>query len=397
MIPSWTFLDEQDRASFRATVAFLNKRLAESGTIAWALRLKQTDRIQRIAVVDLLSGPGARMLKEPWATAWRLIEESWSVSAVEEGASTAIYDIQARLCAGDRSGAMILAIVNLVAPRLKVEPADSFRWQFVKKPRRPKTFDHLLSARLSSGDLVDLSVLNLENLTDVPFLKQLASALEGAVSHGLDIARRTGWSEQRSFLHLGLLNRVYYTQPGRRGGEASEPDAYHRGIAPSVKLLYTVVARIADLEPNAALPFVQRWRLGGSPVHIRLWAAAARNSQLVEAEEVTALLFGLDDRMFWDLHAFPEIAELRAIRFSDLDDQTQKAIAARLRKGPPRDHWPKRADAEKVKNARSYWAVRELKRIEVAGGELPPSAKSWLGGVDTYRIHRTMAARVTTA
>jgi hypothetical protein len=378
MIPSWTFLDEQDRASFRATVAFLNKRLAESGTIAWALRLKQTDRIQRIAVVDLLSGPGARMLKEPWATAWRLIEESWSVSAVEEGASTAIYDIQARLCAGDRSGAMILAIVNLVAPRLKVEPADSFRWQFVKKPRRPKTFDHLLSARLSSGDLVDLSVLNLENLTDVPFLKQLASALEGAVSHGLDIARRTGWSEQRSFLHLGLLNRVYYTQPGRRGGEASEPDAYHRGIAPSVKLLYTVVARIADLEPNAALPFVQRWRLGGSPVHIRLWAAAARNSQLVEAEEVTALLFGLDDRMFWDLHAFPEIAELRAIRFSDLDDQTQKAIAARLRKGPPRDHWPKRADAEKVKNARSYWAVRELKRIEVAGGELPPSAKSWL-------------------
>ncbi|HEV2042258.1 MAG TPA: hypothetical protein VGT81_19820, partial [Casimicrobiaceae bacterium] len=49
-----------------------------------------------------------------------------------------------------------------------------------------------------------------------------------------------------------------------------------------------------------------------------------------------------------------------------------------LCKGPPRDHWPRKAEVEKIKKARLYWAVRELKRIEVAGGELPPDAKSWL-------------------
>src|SRR3984893_11157609 len=96
MIPPWTYLDEHDRA-VRAAVAFLNKRLEERGSIEWALRLKSTNRIERIAVEELLSEPGARSLDEPWATTWRLIEESWSAIAVEEGPSTAIYGIQARL------------------------------------------------------------------------------------------------------------------------------------------------------------------------------------------------------------------------------------------------------------------------------------------------------------
>jgi hypothetical protein len=378
MIPPWAHLDEQDRAVFRAAVAFLNKRLEDPGTIEWALRLKPTNRIERIAVEELLSGPGGRVLGEPWATAWRLIEESWSANAIEEGPSTAIYGIQARLRAGDRSGAIVSAIVSLVAPRLNVKPIDSWRWQFVKKPRRPKTFEHLMSTRLTSGNLVDLNVLELGNLTDVPFLKALATALEGAVSHGLDIGRRLGWEGKRRLSQLGDLGRVYYVISAPQADESRDPDAYHRGIAPSVKLLHAVVARIADLAVPDALPFVRRWRFADSPVHVRLWAAAARDSQLVSAEEAAAFLLGLDDPEFWDLHVFPEIAELRATRFDGLDQQAQKAIATRLRKGPPRDHWPRKAEAEKIKKARLYWAIRELKRIEVAGGELPPDAKSWL-------------------
>jgi hypothetical protein len=66
------------------------------------------------------------------------------------------------------------------------------------------------------------------------------------------------------------------------------------------------------------------------------------------------------------------------MRFKALDPKDQKAIIARLLKGPSRVHWPKRIDADDVRNARLLWAVRELKRIEVAGGELPPDAKTWL-------------------
>ncbi|MDX0948907.1 hypothetical protein GOD93_25050 [Sinorhizobium medicae] len=378
MIRPWAYLDPQDSDTFRATIAFLHKRLAEQGTIDWALRLKPGQRIERIAIERLISSPGAKDLQEPWATAWRLIEESWSSGVAEIGDGTAIYAIQRRLNAGDRSGAIVAAILNLVAPRLKVEPIDSLRWQFVKKPRSPKTFEDLLSAGLTCGDLIDLNVLGLANLTDTQFLKSLANALEAAVNHGLDIARRIGWDEKRSFLGLGMLNRVHYTQAGRGAGDEQEPDAYHRGIAPSVKLLHAVVARIANLDPSSAQPLILRWSLDGSPVHVRLWAAMSRNSQLTSAEKAGAFLLALDDRRFWDLHLFPEIAELRAARFGDLDESTQKVIAERIQKGPPRNHWPKKAETAKVKHARLYWGVRELKRIEVAGGQLPASSKSWL-------------------
>jgi hypothetical protein len=378
MIPPWVYLDDQDRTMFRATVVFLDNRLAEQGTIDWALRLKPSQRIERIAIDDLLNTPRGRVVAEPWATAWRLIEESWSASAIEEGPSTAIYGIQERLNAGDSSGSIVSAIVNLVAPRLKVESKNSGLWRHVKKPRRPKTFDHLLSVRLSSGNLVDLDVLRLRDITDVRFLKALANALESAVSYGLDIWRRLGLEGQMRLSKLSDLRRVYYVGSAQGTDESRDPDAFHRGIAPSVKLLHAVVARIADVEPKDALPFFQSWRLLHSQIHIRLWAAAARNSQLIAAEEVTTFFLGLNDRQFWDLHVFPEIAELRALRFGGFDLETRKAIVTRLRKGPPRDHWPKNADAQKVKNARLYWAVRELKRIEVAGGDLPPDARTWL-------------------
>ncbi|ARQ00925.1 hypothetical protein [Pseudorhodoplanes sinuspersici] len=378
MIPAWAYLNDEDRAAFRAAVAFLNKRLAEQATIDWALSLKRTQRIERLAIEDLLDSPSAINLDEPWATAWRLIEEGWSAPLMEEGASTAIYGIQKRLRAGDRSGAVISNIVGLVAPSLKVEPLDAWRWQLVKKPRHPKTFDQLLHATLTSGDLVDLNVLNIASLTDVAFLRSLGSALEYAVNHGLEIAKRLGWDGQRSLWRLGFLSRVYYTQAARRYGETSEPDAYHRGIAPSVKLLWTVVARLAELEAQDAMPFIHRWRMAETVVHTRLWAAAARNSNLVGPEEAGAFLKNLDDRHFWDLDAFPEIAELRSIRFSDLAPNVQKAIAKRVRKGPPRNHWPRKADEAKVGNFQLYWTVRELKRIEVAGGDLPADERSWL-------------------
>jgi hypothetical protein len=196
VIQPWTYLAPQDQDTFRATIAFLHKRLAEQGTIDWALRLKPNQRVERIGVEYLLSGPGAEDLQEPWATAWRLIEESWSSDLSERGDGTTIYGIQKRLRAGDHSGAVVAAIVNLVAPRLKVEPIDSWRWQFVKKPRKPKSFEHLVSASLTSGDLIDLKVLKLADVTDIQFLKPLANALEAAVAQGLDIARLlrcAGW------------------------------------------------------------------------------------------------------------------------------------------------------------------------------------------------------------
>src|SRR5699024_5352278 len=101
--------------------------------------------------------------------------------------------------------------------------------------------------------------------------------------------------------------RVYYTTASPQAGGNRDPDAFHRGIAPAVKLLYEVVARIAELNNEAALPFLDRWRLAQSPIHTRLWAAAARNPILAGSEQTGAFVVGLEDRQFWDLSSFPEI------------------------------------------------------------------------------------------
>ena len=378
MIQAWSYLGEQDFAAFRAAVAFLNKRLAEQATIDWALRLKPDQRIERLAIENLLSGPDGHALVEPWATAWRMIEESWSAPAITEDSSIAVYRIKERLRVGNRSGVIISQIVSLVAPRLKVEPLDSRRWKDTKKPRHPKTFDDLLSAKLTSGNIVDLDSLGLAVLNDIAFLKALASGLEFAVNDGLEVARRLGWGGQTGFWKLGGLSRVSHQGSGR------DADSFHYGIAPSVKLLYAVVDRIAGISAQEALPFVQRWRLAQSPVHTRLWAAAAQNPELVPPEQVSEFLSSLPHPHFWDVSGFPEVMELRALRFSDLDLQAKKSIAKLIRKGPPRTYWLKKADAAKIKESQIYRAVRELKRIEVAGGVLPSDERVWMDA----NIHR---------
>ena len=123
MIQPWTRLHPQDRETVRVVTAFLNNRLTEESTIDWAIRLKPEQQAERIAIEELIGGLSARDLKEPWATAWRLIEESW-LSGSYNDHGTAIYAIRKRLRGGDRSGAAVSAIVALVEPRLEVNPIE---------------------------------------------------------------------------------------------------------------------------------------------------------------------------------------------------------------------------------------------------------------------------------
>ena len=94
--------------------------------------------LKRLALLDLIDRPAGRTISEPWRSAWHLIAEGWNHPAIEEHTSTGAYDAQRRLRAGERSGALVAAIVELVAPRLKVEPFSDWRLHFREPPKRPK-------------------------------------------------------------------------------------------------------------------------------------------------------------------------------------------------------------------------------------------------------------------
>jgi hypothetical protein len=374
----WVNLNELDQAAFRATIAFLDGRLEERTTVDWALRLKPMDTIKRLALLYLIDSPDGRKISDPWRSAWRLIEESWNNPAVEEHTSTSAYDIQHRLDAGERSGSLVAAIVELVAPRLKVEPFSDLHPRFRERPKQPRNVEDLISAELTSGKVIDPGVLGLRSLTDRIFLASLALALEAAVVNGLDIARRIGWDGNRRLWQLGSLHRVYYVSAAERADDEHEPDEFHRGIAPSVKLLHAVVSRIVDLESPVAIEFVRRWKLTNSPIHLRLWAALAMDSRVATPDEAGAVLLSLNDLRFWDLHDYPEMAELRAKRFLEFEPHVQAKLTARIRKRPPRNQWPRNVDTDRIESGRLYWATRELRRIEIAGALLPSRDKAWL-------------------
>lgn len=378
MRPRWVHLNESDRAAFRAIMAFLNGRLEERATVDWALRLQPHDTLKRWALLDLLGSPQGRQISEPWRSAWHLIEESWNHPAVAGQTSAGAYAAQHRLRAGERSGALVAAIVELVAPRLKVEPFSDWQLHFRKPPKRPKKVGDLFSTGLTSGETVDPEILELGGLIDPSFLVSLALALDAAVVHGLDMARRIGWNGERHLWQLGQLHRVYYVPNAERPDGEREPDAFHRGIAPSAKLLHAVVSRLVEIDLPGAVGFVRRWKVTNSPVHLRLWAALSGDSRVTPANEVGAWLLSLDDRPFWNLHDYPEIAEVRARRFGELDPHAQVALTARIRKRPPRSQWPREADADRLESARLYWVVRELRRIEMTGAPLPERDQAWL-------------------
>ena len=389
VIPSWASLSESERQRVLVAKAFLASRLSERGMLDWALRLEPHRHAERFTIDDLLNGRPVPTIKEPYATAWRLIEESWAHLGTYRRPSFAIHNIRKRLRAGERSAGLVSEIANLLAPRLEVKPLEARPWGPVKR-RPPRRFNDLLAASLTSVSIHrDFGSrgreIGLAEVCDVPFLTAVANALMAAVDRGLHVAYRIYGEDDSRWRHAAKPARVHFVhlrhgtngQAGA-GDEGNEPDAFNRGIAPAVKFLHAAVLRIADLDPQAAMPFLARWRFSNFSVHRRLWAAGARDARLASAEDVASFLAGLDERQYWDLNSFPEIAELRALRFNGLHPDDQSANVRRLRRGPRRKYWRRDAQAEQVRTARRYVSALELRRIEVAGGSLPTRLRGWL-------------------
>lgn len=369
----WSDFSEQERGTLQIAIAFLSGRLEERDTIDWALKLTPSDRVMRVGVVEIINSPRERQISEPWRTAWRLIEESWNNQIPERDTISREYWVAERLKSGDKSGSMIEAIVDLVAPRLEVKSRQEWpsRKQQSKRKRKPKSPAEMFYCGLTSGAITAPSKLKLDDASDRHFLAALARGLEGAISKGLEIAKRIDWREGGGLWRLGDLHRVYFVPAQSFGAtDEHEPDAYHRGIAPSVKLLHSVVSRLNEVDPDKALGFIQRWKLTDTIIHQRLWAALSRDPAVTPAPEVSEWLLLLNDAQFWDVHLYPEIAELRVIRFAEFDAKSQRAIISRIRRRPPKSFWTKDIEVAKVNDARLYWVIREMKRLQIAGANL---------------------------
>lgn len=388
----WSALSSFEAQAFEIALAFTDGRLSERATVEWALSLSNSgEDAKRLAVLWVLDRSSGT-LAEPWATTWRLIEESWeSGSEVDDNGVDAV-EVANRIAGGDRSGALVDKLVNLVRPRLKVSAPSGLDRAFRRAPRNPRSPLDLASLSITSGRLIDPKEIGLESISDGRLLVELAQSLDAAVLRGLSLAERVFGSPHVAPWRLGDLRRVYFVEAAQQPPGEHEPDAFHQGIAPAVKLLHAVVVRLCFAEPDIGKSLARRFGTTPTFVHRRLWAALARNPDIASHEEVEEFISSTSDREFWDLHAFPEVAELRATRYSSLSKQSQDHIRARLRKGPPRSHWPAGADRIRVKEARAYWVLRELLRLQVGGAHLPSREAKWvLDHVDRFADLKAMS------
>lgn len=127
----------------------------------------------------------------------------------------AFVTLRDRLVNGDRSGALISAIVDLLAPRLEVKAIQERPWWPFTRPRHPKTFEDLLSANLTSlnlGDLNDDGDLNIGRVSEILFLKELANALAAAVQRGLNVTSRIYRTDKSHEVPWESPHRVYFVR-----------------------------------------------------------------------------------------------------------------------------------------------------------------------------------------
>jgi hypothetical protein len=78
------------------------------------------------------------------------------------------------------------------------------------------------------------------------------------------------------------------------------------------------------------------------------------------------------------VNKYPEIAELRAVRFRDLGHAQQAYLEQRLMQLPPANFWKRGIPRDRKNQYRRQRAATELRRIQAGHADLSEVAKSWL-------------------
>jgi hypothetical protein len=370
-------LAQQVRAT---TIAFLRDRLNDRAAIEWALELDSQHAEERNAIRNLLTFPDVNV-KEPYRSAWFWLLESWSARPQQTEHST--FGIQSRIKRGGLDGDTLRQVVDLVRPWPLLKKLEDWRlYGGPAPPKVPRKLRDLVSISMTSGPLISLQDVCLQDLAQPIFADELADRLEAALLDGLHSARRLGWIEGGIDLTSHDVERVYrIPRTGANENEEPDPDTYRDGFAPVTKLLYDVVDVLSRIDAESARTRIARWRGSKWALLRRLWAAHARNRQLVSANDLADAFARLTDQEFWSPMEYPEFVELRARRFDDMDGADRLGIEEKIRALPPASLWRRKVPAKDLVRYQHVRAATELKRIVAAGCHISVASRSWLADV----------------
>lgn len=369
----WLSLTDAEQRAFRTAHAFLAGRLMERQVFEWALGLSSRRQAERIALSEVFQ-ESQLTIKEPWNSAWGLLLDSWEQPVDQDESRSDFYRVRTRLSRGDRSSQLAARVVDLVRPYIEIKSRSAYPGSVeASRLRPPRKLADLASVQMSSGDIVDFDLLGLGAVRDLDFLVEVAAGLDSALRAAFALGKRMGFTSGR--WHFEMPHRVYAVSDAQGGEE--DPDEYHRGLPPVVKLLYAVVDTIGRLDLAAFKAILSSWQNSTLSIHKRMWLAMARNEEFASPSEVEKALSDASDESFWGMGRDSEIPELRAARFKSLSRDAQTAIERKVRRGPPRRFWSK-VESARIQEIKEVWAARELQRIKIGGGTLSKANEAWL-------------------
>ncbi len=253
MIHGQSRLSEKERATLGLAIAFLAGRLGERGTLDWALGLQENQYVERRAVLDVLDQEGSD-LRDPWRSAWEWIEMSWQnppgAPSTPVDASYVTYAVAKRLKSGRRSGQVISSLVQLVRPIVQAQKVPTAH---SRTPRKVRSLKRLISITLTSGGVVDPAQIGLSEISDGAFLFELTRRLDAVVAEILDVGNRCLQGFGRDLWYIEAVRRVYFVATEERSTGVVDPDQFGRGIVPLVKLLGSVVLRLAEVDAESQI------------------------------------------------------------------------------------------------------------------------------------------------
>lgn len=360
----------------QATWAFADGRLEDVAVLEWAIALTAEQEAERSSLRDLFD-QNIKSVREPFALAWRCIFENWQRPDVETNHDK--FLIRRELKLGGTQREVIRLIVESVRPWLKIETSKRYRALSGEKvPKKPKHLKHLVWASISSGDRLTPQDIGLQDINDRNFLLELAAALNASLLSGLNLARMIGSISDDMDITNWQVHRVYYVPSSQFPEGGGEPDRHSDGFAPATKLMFAVTEKLASIDVEAARRVVLSWDTSGWKLYKRLWAAAARNPELVDADKVSAFLEGIDDAEFWWPGAYPEIAEVRAVRWNSFSSGSASRLERRLLRGEPAKLVPNTIEKADIPGYKARHMLIELQRIQAAGGSLSERATKWI-------------------
>jgi hypothetical protein len=373
----------------RILSAWIEKRLHEREAVTWAtnyLRKIESDLgREMLDLFDYLNrqAENDKELGTEFKELWRLLR-----TAAHEGVGRQhwyhIENLRRQIEIGTFRVESVNEIVDFVRPRLRASSPSAFERASENSgdsdPKSWVRWDFEASCGSVDSSVAKLSKEVLGRLS-IDVLLNLGHVGTAALDAALITAREAGWTHDGRDLTNTFV--TFVTPPPQHllgpteyedDDDSRDPDAYHDGFAPLVRLLSSAFDALANKDSVTARQIASAWATRQDALFVRLRAYALWNRSAFSGSDVAYFLHETSDLAFWRSRRFPEVAALRALRWADLPHPDRERIAARLL-GGPREVF---GQDDATQETRDYVRDYEIARVLDHGGQGPDKLNALL-------------------